>query len=137
MTGNALLAIASAVSAQAPDFSAEQRAEGEALVGRAARSIANTAREPSSVTFRRVFIQKRAGKDGRQPIVLCGEVNGKNGYGGFTGFQAFILVGDTVHVGRFFGLDVAYMCRNGNPTIDTRDYAPEMKGAFDAAIGTP
>jgi hypothetical protein len=56
--------------------------------------------------------------------------NGKNGFGGFTGYQAFILVGDTVHVGRALGLDVSYLCRNRNPIIDTRDYAPEMQASF-------
>ena len=133
--GAVLLGLASLASAQPTAFTQEQRAQGEALVRKAAQSIASTAREPSSVSFRHVFIQKRIAEDGREPITLCGEVNGKNGFGGFTGYQAFILIGDTVHVGRAVGFDVGYLCRNRNPIVDTRDYSPEMKAAFDAAVG--
>ena len=130
-----LLGLAAPAGAQSIAFTPEQRVQGEALVRKAAQSVASTAREPSSVSFRHVFIQKRVTEDGREPITLCGEVNGRNGYGGFTGFQAFILVGETVHVGRTLGFDVGYLCRNRNPIVDTRDYSPEMKSAFAAAAG--
>lgn len=130
-----VLAATNQAKAQSPSFTAEQRAEGEALVRKAAASIASTARDPSSVSFRKVFIQKRMAKDGRQPITLCGEVNGKNGYGGFTGFEKFILVGDNVSTGKVVSFPVEYLCANNNPIVDTRDYSPEMTAAFKAAAG--
>lgn len=131
----AAFAIASSAYAQSSAFTPEQRAEGEAMVLKAAKAVASTARDPASVSFRNVFIQKRVTKDGREPITLCGEVNGRNGYGGFTGFQAFLLLGDDIQVGDGLGLPVSYLCKNNNPIIDTRDYAPEMRKAFAAATG--
>jgi hypothetical protein len=131
----AAFAIAAPALAQSSVFTPAQREEGEAQIRTAAASLAKTAREPSSASFRNVFIQKRVTKEGREPIVVCGEVNGRNGYGGFTGFQPFVLVGDTVHVGKALGLDVVQLCRGRNPIIDTRDYTPEMQKAFAAALG--
>lgn len=136
VAGTVLLAIGSLASAQSPALTPEQRAEGEAQIKWAAQEIANTARDPSSVAFRRVFLVKRNLRDGRQPIELCGEINGKNGYGGFTGYQAFTLMGGTVHVRKILSLDVARMCEQ-RPDSDTRDYAPEMKAAFDHAVANP
>lgn len=131
----AAIAISSPVSAQSPAFTPEQRAEGEALIRKAASYLASTVRDPSSATFRNVFIQKRLAEDGREPVTICGEINARNGYGGLTGFQAFILIGDTVHVGRALGLDVARLCKNRNPITDTRDYSQEMREAYTTAVG--
>lgn len=131
----AALAVVQLAHAQSPAFTPAQRAEGEAQVRAAAAYLAKTARDPSSATFRNVFIQKRVAKDGREPVVVCGEVNGRNAYGGFTGFQSFVLLGNTVTVGNALGLDVAQLCKGRDPIIDTRDYAPEMREAFAAAIG--
>jgi hypothetical protein len=131
----AALALSVPVGAQEAAFTAEQRAEGEAKIRIAAQHLATSVRDPSSTSFRNVFIQKRVTDKG-EPLTLCGEVNGKNGYGGFTGFQPFILIGDKVSVGKVFSMDVAFLCKNRNPIIDTRDYAPEMKAAYDAALGS-
>lgn len=130
-----MLAAASVAYAQSPAFTQAQRAEGEAKIRGAAAYLAKTMRDPSSASFRNVFIEKRVTEDGREPITVCGEVNGRNGYGGFTGFQAFIAIGDKVEVGKALGLDVAQLCRGRNPIIDTRDYAPEMRAAFASALG--
>lgn len=47
-----------------------------------------------------------------------------------------MVLGDQrVDVGRVAGFDVAYLCFNNNPIIDTRDYAPEMRAAYEAALG--
>lgn len=121
--------------AQSTSFTAAQRAEGEALLKVAAKSIARTEREPGTGKFRSVFIQKRVTKDGREPVGLCGEINGKNAYGGYTGFQPFTLIGEDVEVGTTLGLSVAYLCGNNNPIIDTRDYTPEITAAYKAEVG--
>jgi hypothetical protein len=126
--------LASPVGAQSSAFTPAQRAEGEAQIQTAAKYLAATLRDPSSATFRNVFIQKRVTKTGEH-VTVCGEINGRNGFGGFTGFQAFIFTGGTVDVGIALGmLDVGTMCRNKNPIVDTRDYTPEMKAAYTAAL---
>ena len=50
-------------------------------------------KDPNSAEFRDVFVSKKAGA----PFV-CGEVNAKNSFGGFTGFQKFIAGGEVVVV---------------------------------------
>lgn len=52
--------------------------------------VANQLRDPSSAQFRDL----RRTRQG----VVCGEVNGKNGYGGYAGFQRFIAKPDTQEV---------------------------------------
>lgn len=135
VAGLTLALLGTAAVAQVPAFTPEQRVEGEAMVRKAAASIADTARDPASVSFRRVFLQKRIAKDGRQPVSLCGEMNGKNAYGGFSGFQKFILVGDRVSTGSVVGFPVEQLCANNDPIVDTRDYSAEMTAAFKAAAG--
>jgi hypothetical protein len=86
------------------------------------------------VSFRRVFLQKRL-VGGREPISLCGEVTGRNGFGGLTGYQPFTLIDDRVYIGTAVGFPVAELCSNNNPIVDTRDYTPEMTAAYKSAAG--
>ena len=59
-------------------------------------------RDPASAMFRN--IQLRRNKNG--DIVLCGEANAKNGFGGYTGFQPFIIgTNDDKSLGVFVGSD--------------------------------
>lgn len=46
-------------------------------------------KDPKSATFRNLDVHK--GADGM--YVMCGEVNSKNSFGGYTGFQKFVSVG--------------------------------------------
>jgi hypothetical protein len=125
-----VLAIPGLAVAQSADLTPEQRAAGEVSVQTAARYFARTLRDPSSAAFRNVFIRRRG-----ERISICGEVNARNGYGGYTGFQAFMVLADQrVDVGRVAGFDVAYLCQNNNPIIDARDYAPEIRAAYAAAL---
>lgn len=130
----ALLVTGSPALSQANAFSPAERADGEAKIQSGAKSLATTVRDPSSASFRNVFLQKRVNKNGTH-VTVCGEVNARNGYGGLAGFQPFILVGDKVYVGTALGsISVGEMCRNNNPAVDTRDYTTEMKDAFSAAL---
>ncbi len=43
-------------------------------------------RDPSSAAFRNI---RSFAMHDRGDIIVCGELNGKNAYGGFTGFQPF------------------------------------------------
>ncbi|MBI1627017.1 hypothetical protein [Comamonas suwonensis] len=49
------------------------------------RRIAHDLRDPESARFREVALIVYEGRS-----VVCGEVNSKNGYGGYVGFQPFI-----------------------------------------------
>lgn len=53
----------------------------------AQQRVANELRDPASAQFRNSRI-----KDGW----VCGEVNGKNGYGAYSGFQRFVVGPDTL-----------------------------------------
>lgn len=53
--------------------------------------IKNRLKDPSSAEFRNVFFSASSGK----PMV-CGEVNSKNGFGGYSGYQRFVAAGDSL-----------------------------------------
>jgi hypothetical protein len=116
---------------QNASLTVEERSVGEATVQAAGQFFAVTSRDPSSVSFRNVFLGKRPKPTSNSKIVVCGEINARNGFGGFTGFQAFIASGTDVYVGRVAGMDVADACITDR-VFDSRDYAPEMRAAFDA-----
>lgn len=63
-------------------------------VGAAKEQVAHHMRDPSSAQFREVRALKQ--KDGS--VAVCGEVNGKNAYGGYAGFQKFVVHGGDVHI---------------------------------------
>lgn len=64
-------------------------------------AIKSRLRDPGSADFRNV----RFYSGGPVPVV-CGEVNSKNGFGGYTGFQRFIASGDDPNIA-FVASDVA------------------------------
>lgn len=130
------VSIATAGICQTATFTAEQRTEGEAMVAKAGGLLADSLRDTSSAKFRDVFLQKTVGRDGNEHVSLCGEVNSKNGYGGMSGFHKFMLIGDKILVGGPGQiLNADEICDNGRAMIDTRDYTPELRKAFDARAG--
>lgn len=56
----------------------------EAAIENAKRVVADSLRDPSSAQFRNVRVVPFG-----QGSVICGEVNGKNAYGGYVGFVPF------------------------------------------------
>lgn len=50
-------------------------------------------KDPKSVEFKDLFVSRSGGSP-----VLCGLVNGKNSYGGYTGFKRFLSVGNAVNM---------------------------------------
>ncbi|MCB4455827.1 peptidoglycan-binding domain-containing protein [Leisingera sp. McT4-56] len=48
------------------------------------RDVAKNLRDPNSVMIRDVFFVKKGAQE-----IVCGEVNGKNAYGGYAGFTKF------------------------------------------------
>jgi hypothetical protein len=76
------------------DTKAEKKATQKliAQASREARSkIASQFKDPDSVKFKNL----RISKDG---MTVCGEVNGKNSYGGYTGFKLFYSLWMVDHV---------------------------------------
>lgn len=57
----------------------------EAVLEKSKNSIANTLKDPESAKFRNVRLVKYL-----EGSVICGEVNGKNSYGGYVGFKPFV-----------------------------------------------
>lgn len=57
------------------------------FVARAKVAIAATMKDPASAQFQSLFVS------GSALPVLCGEINGKNSYGGFVGFRRFYSTG--------------------------------------------
>src|SRR5687767_4734164 len=51
--------------------------------------LARSLKDPTSAQFRDVYVAQRSA-DGLP--ALCGEVNGKNSYGGYGGFERFAVV---------------------------------------------
>jgi hypothetical protein len=134
--GIAAVLLSTAVVAQSSALTAAQRIETEVQVRKAGELLAGSLRDPSATLFRNVFVQKTVGRDGKEYLTLCGEVNSKNGYGGMSGFHAFFLGADRVWVGGPGEiLNADEICNNGRGVIDTRDYSAELRKAFNSRIG--
>ncbi len=119
--------------AQEALFSPEERAQGEASVLAAGAYFAASMREPSSANFRNVFIGKRPPPTKTLKIIGCGEVNGRNGFGGLTGYQPFIVSGGSVYTGTVAGVSVRDACLTDR-VFDTKDYSGELAAALRAAL---
>jgi hypothetical protein len=122
--------------AQSAEITPEERAQAEIKIQNAGRYLAQTMRDPASASFRNVYLYKRVSAKPGSQVTVCGEVNGRNGYGGLTGFQQFLLSGDSVYVGKMLRFDVSHLCQNNNPVVDGRDYSPEIRAAFNSALAT-
>ena len=68
----------------APACTAEQKAIGEVK-----ERITEAARDPDSLEFRNM-------RAGRSPDTICGEVNGRNAFGGMAGWTPFVSRGGRV-----------------------------------------
>ena len=53
-------------------------------------TIKSTLKDPESAKFKNMRVSII------NPKVVCGEVNSKNSFGGYTGFQKFVSVGEAV-----------------------------------------
>lgn len=65
------------------------------LIEQAKKKVAAELRDPASAQFREVHT---APQKGRSTPAVCGEVNGRNAYGGYAGFQKFYVLGDEVRL---------------------------------------
>jgi hypothetical protein len=61
-----------------------QALDDAALIEATKQAVADTLKDPSSAQFKNVIVF-----DGGKQRAVCGEVNGKNSYGGYVGFKKF------------------------------------------------
>jgi hypothetical protein len=83
----------------------------------AERVIRNQFADPDGAQFRNVWAVRPAGF--ATGFNFCGEVNAKNGFGAYTGFQAFLVVGQTVATPRSLGDEgFARFCSQGTQLME-------------------
>lgn len=58
----------------------------------AQKAVKGRLRDPESAMFR----NEQVGRKDGQAVVICGEVNARNGFGGMTGYQRFMSNGADV-----------------------------------------
>jgi len=76
-------------SSNRPTESDKQGATDSFLIAKGQESVLSKLKDPKSADFRRVYLLRS--KDNMAAI--CGEVNSKNAFGGYVGFQRFISSG--------------------------------------------
>ncbi|WKD29560.1 hypothetical protein NDQ72_06345 [Halomonas sp. KG2] len=59
-------------------------------IKKAKADVSNELRDPSSAEFRNINEIKKTSVLELEVVTVCGEVNGKNAYGGYVGFQRFV-----------------------------------------------
>lgn len=76
------------------------------------------AREPGSVRFRDVFTVN-LGDDSERLILVCGQVMGRNGFGGYTGFDRFVATSERdVKIAGMIGFESFYAdCIRGKTVV--------------------
>lgn len=59
-------------------------------IKKAKEDVSNELRDPSSAQFRNISQTEKKSLLEFGVVTVCGEVNGKNAYGGYVGFQRFV-----------------------------------------------
>ncbi|HEV7694324.1 MAG TPA: hypothetical protein VGO52_26045 [Hyphomonadaceae bacterium] len=81
----ALIAVAAASPAAAQKYVGSPSAKEIAYIENETKAVRDRLKDPKSAEFSKLFVSRKSGA----PIV-CGYVNSKNGFGGFTGAQRFV-----------------------------------------------
>lgn len=64
----------------------------EKAISLAKSEVAGNLKDPASAQFRNVKVSKMTdAEDGYVVAVVCGEINGKNGFGAYAGFHPFFV----------------------------------------------
>lgn len=75
-----------------PLFLAGCKPGEEKAVSLAKSEVAANLKDPDSAQFRNVKVSKMTDAEGGRVIaVVCGEINGKNGFGAYAGFHPFFV----------------------------------------------
>lgn len=78
----------------AAEKAGSEAAQIEAAKKRMLDALLEELKDPASAQFRNVRVQLRkvSDKHGNKGDSMCGQVNAKNSFGGYTGFQAFYII---------------------------------------------
>ena len=76
-----------------PSADAQSNAQETRWVAISQTAVRNRLRDPNSAQFSDVYFT-RAQLGGRRITVVCGRVNSRNGFGGYSGTQRFIASGN-------------------------------------------
>lgn len=92
------VALAVALSVSACSAAAQQPSARDlgAFVKQAKAQIQGQLKDPGSAQFRGLYVARQAGTD---QLMLCGQINAKNSYGGYAGFTDFISGGPMKYMG--------------------------------------
>lgn len=103
-----LLALFLATAAQADEYlippTPEELQASKNIMGLVSKQL----KDPDAAKFRDIYFIKSPKGD----IVVCGEFNGKNSYGGYVGFKRFHGVGDIVYTQEEAGDDAFFYLYN-------------------------
>lgn len=97
----ACCAIGAAVQPQPKELTETERAANErrsrelTAISYAKTVIPKQLRDPASATFGKINAHTDRKFKGKPVTAVCGAVNGKNGFGGFTGMQEFVFIAET------------------------------------------
>ncbi|MFT3809815.1 MAG: hypothetical protein QM698_07835 [Micropepsaceae bacterium] len=124
--------------AHAANLSKEHRAEGEQLLQWSAAEMIKTLKDSESSKFRDVYIRTTIGKNGNTYVGICGFINAKNSYGGYTGWQAWSASvlgnqGFKLFIGDDGLIEASVLCRTSVGYWDAKDYSDRMKKWVDTA----
>lgn len=86
-------------------------------------------KDNEAVRFRNVFFRTTIGRDGRYHHGLCGEINAKNSFGGYSGWEPFFSSGRNLYIGTEPNtLDALVQCKPGvGHYWRETDIAPTLK----------
>ena len=128
-----LIALGTNARAAETDYSAPRplteadRARAEAMLARSAARLQLGLKEPESARFRNVRIRSWINpRGGILEVGICGEMNAKNSYGGYGGWEQFGYseVGyPSIDTGRL-------ACPPARGWYDGRDYTADLSKAF-------
>ncbi|RXX51382.1 hypothetical protein DD604_03455 [Enterobacter cloacae] len=94
----------------------------EKAISLAKSEVAANLKDPASAQFRNVKVSKMTdAEDGRVVAVVCGEINGKNGFGAYAGFHPFLVELNMKSKG-FFSKGVDYTL--GDHFLSSKDTPP-------------
>lgn len=100
------------IEAKAVPLSSRQVAEVK-------RAVTYRLRDPDSAQFRNIHGVEQTLQDGSTNVFVCGQVNGRNGFGGYAGFGIFLgrFEGSTFKVTAMASREDAWIYLNQCPGI--------------------
>lgn len=84
-----VLALSGCVATNGPVLERKPVSLSAGQIAQVKAAVERDMRDPSSAQYQNIQARRVAHQNGAERLVVCGAVNAKNGYGGYTGFMAF------------------------------------------------